>query len=799
MAIDSNELYQERKELLSKITKLNKEIERHNAQEIKDEQAKKKLNYERKKLIMGLRDTNLLLLESQQQHHVEAFKNAKQLTGVYESLGSMEKDRISMMKDTGGLSELAVTRANELASISSDIAQLSKDDVIERDMLLDRYDHLLKRFKRQKGISEDIVQNFKEQRTIALGLSNISDRTKRRLEQQSEVYNKIKDTVAGVFDTASQLLTDPLGAIGGAIVGLGFIADRFGEINRELGGINRASLTFMSYFDSDAVGTFTELSNQFGTVEEASFGTQLNTSLIARTMGMSGQEAASLIGQFARLNDGSSSMAKDLISSTHEFAKQQGVIPAQVMSDLAGSTEAFAKFGKDGGKNIAEAAVFARQLGANMSTIEGLADNLLDFESSITSELELSAMLGRRINLDRARGLAYQGELKEATEEVLNQLGGIAAWEEMGYYRKQQSAQALGLQVGQLDKMIKNQETAGEQSELIGETFSRWARVIDTGVNEALGFTLKGLGGGLVAVGQWSHGLAGISKLMEMVKLKQLGIWAVEKLRLGWAKLKLMFAGKELTFAQKRLMVSKRQAAVDKMNTSGGKGGSGIGGIMKSINPTAMLKGAAAIGILAGSLFIFGKALQQFTDVGFEELGIAVAGLVSLTAAAIALGAAGKFVLIGSAAIAVLAGSIWVLGKGLQEMATGVEMMSSLGVVISDLISRTTGITRLTASLFGLAGGLSAVGTAGMISLPGLIAVQAATSVVERLTGGGDGDDVGENSMIQENHNELISEIRGLRKDLQSGKVAVYIDRDKVSKSVAKGINESTVNAHGLL
>jgi len=796
MALDANQLYKERKELLSHINKINKEIEENSAKNIKDEQRRNKLLYERKSAITKLKDTNLLLLESQQKYHVDAFKNAKKLTGVLQPLGSLENERISMMKDQGGLSKLAITRANELASISADIAQLSKDDVIERDMLLDKFNHLLPLFAQQKGIGKDIVENFKKQRKISLSLSNISERTTRRLEQQSEVYKRIKDTVAGVFDTASQLLTDPLGAIGGAIVGLGFIADRFGEINRELGGVNRASLTFMSYFDSDAVGTFREISNQFGSVEAASFGTQINVSLIARTMGISGQEAAKLVGEFSRLNDGSQSMAKDMIATTREFAKQRGVIPAQVMSDLASSTDAFAKFGKEGGKNLLEAAVFARQLGTEFSTIEALADNILDFETSITSELELSAVLERNINLDRARALAHSNDLVGATKEIVSQLGGVAEWEKMGRIERQQSAQALGLGVGQLDQMIKHSEKVDTQAELIGQKFSRWASVIDAGVNEALGFTLKGLGGGLIMVGQWSHGLAGISKLMEVFKLKQLGIWAVEKLRLGWAQLKLMFATKELGVAKAQLATEKAIAAAKSGDVPGG----GIGGMLKGLNPTVMLKGAAAIAILAGSLFIFGKALQEFQDVGLDEIGVAVAGLTMLTGAAIALGFAGQFVLTGAAAIAVLAGSIWILGKGLQEMATGIQMMSSLGVVISEMVSQTSGIMKLTGALFSLASGLTAVGLAGMISLPGLMAVQVATTVVERITGGGVGEGgVETESMIQDHHDELISEIKGLRHDLQSGKIAVYIDRDKVSKSVTTSINESKVNSHGLL
>ena len=53
-----------------------------------------------------------------------------------------------------------------------------------------------------------------------------------------------------------------------------------------------------------------------------------------------------------------------------------------------------------------------------------LAEGLLDFESSITKELELSALLGKNINLNKARELAFNNDIEGATKEVLRQIGG---------------------------------------------------------------------------------------------------------------------------------------------------------------------------------------------------------------------------------------------------------------------------------------------------------------------------------------------------------------------------------------
>jgi hypothetical protein len=149
---------------------------------------------------------------------------------------------------------------------------------------------------------------------------------------------------------------------------------------------------------------------------------------------------------------------------------------AQLMGDVAGATEEFALFGREGGENIIEAAGAAAKLGTNMSTLSGIAEGLLDFENSITKELELSAMLGKNINLNRARGLAYQGDIVGATKETLNQLGGIDAFNRMDYFQKKQTAALLGVSVAELQKMADGQE---RMNKMTGMTITSWSSLTE--------------------------------------------------------------------------------------------------------------------------------------------------------------------------------------------------------------------------------------------------------------------------------------------------------------------------------
>ena len=52
-----------------------------------------------------------------------------------------------------------------------------------------------------------------------------------------------------------------------------------------------------------------------------------------------------------------------------------------------------------------------------------IAESLLDFESSIEKQLEAQVLLGRQLNLDKARELSLAGDLEGVLEEVKNQVG----------------------------------------------------------------------------------------------------------------------------------------------------------------------------------------------------------------------------------------------------------------------------------------------------------------------------------------------------------------------------------------
>ena len=146
---------------------------------------------------------------------------------------------------------------------------------------------------------------------------------------------------------------------------------------------------------------------------------------------------------------------------------QAGVSPALVMKDLAQNAEFFAQFAKDGGGNIIQAGIAARKLGLEMSAVAGISESLLNFESSIESQLEASMLLGRQINLDKARQLAFTGDQEGMMKEILKQVGGEVEFNKMNVIQRKALAESVGVNVEQLSRLVRN-NTAGGTAGAVG-------------------------------------------------------------------------------------------------------------------------------------------------------------------------------------------------------------------------------------------------------------------------------------------------------------------------------------------
>ena len=412
-----------------------------------------------------------------QQKRLNGLKNAefvmeskkisltKQINDIQKSALGVASKKLGLEQQFKTLGDLAkvgtkkqIDQAKKLTAIMGGVADGSKDfaDALE-EIGSGKFDKL-------NGAAEEFGTLLKN--------------NNKNLEQTVKDASKVKKGFDGVLDTLGVMDLKKTFTMAGALAAITSFLGKALEVKQTLGTTAGesarvagnmtaagASARLLGGNAQEAEAAVTAMVDEFGTLNVLSLETSLSLGAMVSDTGLTGANAAKLLKSMESISTASIETNMNLISSTAELARAEGVAPAQVLNDIAESTETFALFAKDGGKNIAKAAIEARKLGLNLATVAGIADNLLDFESSIEKEMEASMLLGKQMSLDKARELALTGDLAGLAAEVKNQVGSQAEFEAMNVVQRKALAAAIGVSATDLGKMVAGEKTSAELGE----------------------------------------------------------------------------------------------------------------------------------------------------------------------------------------------------------------------------------------------------------------------------------------------------------------------------------------------
>jgi hypothetical protein len=248
------------------------------------------------------------------------------------------------------------------------------------------------------------------------------------------------------------------------------IGDQFGAI-----GVQEFSSDLMEAdaqlakigMDAGTAASITnELSDNFGVGVKDAIGMAAAVGDMSKALGLSVQEGSQLMGTFTTMGGMSPQQAEDTAKMAAQLANANNVNPSSVLKDIAGSTETFAKFGKDGGTNLIEAAIVAKKLGTNLDSVAGTMESMLNFADSTSKAMEASVMIGRDINVQKLQELSLSGDAAGVLEEQKRLLGDSEKFNSMNVLQRKALAESLGLSVEQANKMVNAEK---EQATLAGE------------------------------------------------------------------------------------------------------------------------------------------------------------------------------------------------------------------------------------------------------------------------------------------------------------------------------------------
>ena len=687
--------------------------------------------------------------EFQQRKAVEIAKEQKKQEQINSSLALIYQTQLKSKEDILDASNRQIQREQTLATILSEKAAVAEglaanqrtlnilqDKALQKDkakLAIDNakvaaaqaaYDAETKRAllgnkdyqdslqaaalaEQRVGIEEEIATFIREQALERERQNDpnakILDSMKKQAERQKEIdefFGSFKDK----FDDFKDVIQDPKVATGLFAVAMTKELGKFTEnmfkageniglsrtqavgLADEMASANIQGILFGITSEQNAA-SMAGLVEGAGNLKNLSGDTIVEVSKIAKNIGMGEQEAGKLVGHMSLVEGMTVAQSKATLETTANLARGANVPIGKVMTDVANNMELTSKFGNISADKLGEMAVEAAKLGTSLEQMSALGDKLMDIDNARASAMELSVMLGRQINVDKAQQLVYEGDIEGAYKEMLTQLGGIDNFNKMDYYQKQQAAQLMNTSVGELQKQLNLQAGLTETGEKQAEGFAKSAEYLsrmgkflkDNATTAAatvnfLGSMGKGITGAIPAIGKFGGAM---------------------KDKLGKTKIgKFLGHGKDMKAPDVSDAASKVTGDASKMGPAGKKGG-----IKKSMQD------------LAAGLRSMGKG--TFKGI----LALALAGPALL----LALPSIPFLMFMGLVPLAMLAANFKFLAQGLKSFGKGFASIMK-GLLVLGLL----GVAMVPAAFaFGL---LEGVDPLAMIAFSGSLVILGAAA-----------------------------------------------------------------------
>jgi hypothetical protein len=156
----------------------------------------------------------------------------------------------------------------------------------------------------------------------------------------------------------------------------------------------------------------------------------------------------------------------DIIESTTSIRTQTGVALdyKDIMEKTLNVTGQVAMNLGNNPKEIAKAVAQAKALGLELEQVASIGASLLEFESSIESELKAELLTGKQLNLEKARMAALTGDQATLAKEVAEQAGSYLDFQKMNVLQQKELAGAFGMGADEMSNMMMDQEVMGKSA-----------------------------------------------------------------------------------------------------------------------------------------------------------------------------------------------------------------------------------------------------------------------------------------------------------------------------------------------
>jgi hypothetical protein len=383
-----------------------------------------------------------------------------------------------------------------LGSTASTLDKVAKKEISRKD--------LQKELNKLTSLESDIVaeiQKVEAKKLYLLGdelnaatelQQQLTDQLS-TLQQQRQEVNSVTKGYTGQKN-ALDIVKDKVGDISKKLNWAYFIqlaidaGFKFSKISTEIGknlgygadNANRtaANLVKVSQDSSNinvtlqnAAEAMNEISTSTGYVAEYSADALETQIMLTKQFGLQAEEAAGIY-KLSVLTGKSSKAVNDAMVGAFVATRNQlrvGVPFKATIAEAAKVSGQLAANLQNNPEQIVKAVVQAKALGTTLEQVKGQGEALLNFESSIESELKAELLTGKQLNLERARAAALAGDQVALAEELNKNVGSLEEFQKMNVIQQKTLAEAVGLTADQLAEQLRRQKLAVESGKSLAQ------------------------------------------------------------------------------------------------------------------------------------------------------------------------------------------------------------------------------------------------------------------------------------------------------------------------------------------
>jgi hypothetical protein len=177
---------------------------------------------------------------------------------------------------------------------------------------------------------------------------------------------------------------------------------------------------------------------------------------MGKLYGSSGEDVLKMSKSFRLMDKSSAKVAFNNVAGLGAFAKMNDMSPAQLFKQMADASEEVMKYSNMTTSQYASQAVLLSNMNTSMKDMAVASGTMvLNYKDSIKSEMSLSAMLGKNVNLSEVRARLMSGDMAGGASALKSALGGVDIGS-MNAFQKQELSKSTGMGIDQLMSLTQS-------------------------------------------------------------------------------------------------------------------------------------------------------------------------------------------------------------------------------------------------------------------------------------------------------------------------------------------------------